>query len=422
MERTENRRSTRRAFLIAAGAWLTLARASASFAQQQPKVWRIGFLAMRSRSTPSNPDVYYDAFVQGMRELGYVEGKNLVIEWRFADGKYERLPGLAAELVRMKVEVIVTHSAAGPQAAQRATSTIPIVFVTASDPVGSGFAVSLARPGGNLTGLSNIVSEVSPKHIELLKTMIPKLSRVAVLQNPGNSFHPANLKSIQAAAQQVGIKVLPVDARAPDEIERGFATMTRERAEAVIVAADAFFVQQRRQIAELALKNRLPSMFPFREDVQAGGLMSYGQNLADSYRRAATYVDKILKGAKPGELPIEQPTRFHLAINRKTAKALGLNITNELLLRADEVIELTVRPDTRRASLKCLPLPDPSPPAPLPEGEGSVVRKWHRSHFQNSQWMPDYVAALERTNRTAQRAWQCSWPWPSGRAPLKLES
>ena len=281
-----------------------LAAPFSCFAQQQGKVWRIGFLGARLRSTPSNPEVYYDAFVQGMRELGYVEGKNLVIEWRFADGKYERLPGLAAELVQMKVEVIVTHTTPAIQAAQRATRTIPIVAAVVGDPVGSGFAASLARPGGNITGLSNIAVDVSPKHIELLKTMIPRLSRVANLVNPGNSSHLAVLKSVQAAARQVGIKILPMDARAPEEIERGFATMARERAESVIVAPDPFFFQQRRQIAELALKNRVPSMFSFREEVAAGGLMSYGPNLTDFYRRAATYVDKILKGAKPGELPI----------------------------------------------------------------------------------------------------------------------
>ena len=327
----------RRSFVLALGAG-ALAPLSL-VAQPQPKVRRIGFLATRSRSTVSNPDVYYDAFVQGMRDLGYVEGKNLVIEWRFADGKYERLAGLAAELVQMKPEVIVTHGTPGPQAMRQATSTIPIVTASAGDPVASGFAVSLTRPGGNITGLSLIAIDLSPKHFELLTIMVPRLSRVAVLANPGNSSHPAILKSLQTAAQQVGIKVLPMDARTPEEIERGFAMMKRERAEAVIVAADGFFVGQRRRIAELAAKNRTPSMYAFREHVGAGGLMSYGQNLTEHYRSAATYVDKILKGAKPGDLPFEQPTRIHLAINRKTAKALGLKIPQELLLRADEVIE-----------------------------------------------------------------------------------
>jgi putative ABC transport system substrate-binding protein len=311
----------------------------ASLAQQETKVRRIGFLAARSRSTPSNPDVYYDAFTQGMRELGYLDGKNLVVEWRFADGKSERLAGLAAELVRMKVEVIATHGTPATQAAQRATSTVPIVFAAASEPIGSGFAASLARPGGNITGLSLTTVDVSPKHLELLKMMIPRLSRIAFLMNPDTSSHPAILKSVQAAAQTIGVRVLPLQARNPGEFERGFDVMKRERIEAVILAPDTFYIGQRRQYAELALKNRMPTMFSFREQVEAGGLMSYGQNLADHYRRAATYVDKILKGARPGELPIEQPTRLYLAINRKAAKALGLTISQELLLRADEVIE-----------------------------------------------------------------------------------
>ena len=311
----------------------------ASFAQPPGKVWRIGFLAPLSRSTPLRPDVYYDAFVQGIRELGYVEGKNLAIEWRFADGKFERLPGLAAELVRVNVDVIVTHSTPATQALQRATSTIPIVFAVAVDPVGSGFAASLARPAGNITGLSVIDVDLGPKRLELLKTMLPALSRVAVLVNPGSSVRAAIVRSVQAAGQHAGIKVLPVDARTPEEIERGFVIMAQERAEGVIIADDAFFRGQRRQIADLAVKNRMPAITPWREYVAAGGLMSYGQNIADSFRRAATYVDKILKGAKPGELPIEQPTRIHLAINRKTANLLGMKISPELLLRADEVIE-----------------------------------------------------------------------------------
>ena len=311
----------------------------ASFAQPPGKVWRIGFLAPLSRSTPSRPDVYYDAFVQGIRELGYVEGKNLAIEWRFADGKFERLPGLAAELVRVNVDVIVTHSTPATQALQRATSTIPIVFAVAVDPVGSGFAASLARPAGNITGLSVIDVDLGPKRLELLKTMLPALSRVAVLVNPGSSVRAAIVRSVQAAGQHAGIKVLPVDARTPEEIERGFVIMAQERAEGVIIADDAFSRGQRRQIADLAVKNRMPAITPWREYVAAGGLMSYRQNIADSFRRAATYVDKILKGAKPGELPIEQPTRIHLAINRKTANLLGMKISPELLLRADEVIE-----------------------------------------------------------------------------------
>jgi putative ABC transport system substrate-binding protein len=326
----------RRQLLVAAGALLALPLAKA---QQPEKVRRIGFLAARSRSTPSNPDVYYDAFMQGMRELGYVEGKNLVVEWRFADGKYERLPTLAAELVKMNVELIATNSTPATEALQRATSTIPIVAIAVGDPLASGFAASLARPGRNITGLSLITVDLGPKYLELLKLMMPALSRVAVLENPGNPVDPGILKSVQAAAQQVGVKVLPVDASTLEEIERGFATMRRERANAVIILPDSFFIRQRREITELATRNRLPSIFSFREDVEAGGLMSYGVNMADIFRRAATYVDKILKGANPRELPIEQPTKIHLAINRKTAKALGLIIPRNLVIRADEVID-----------------------------------------------------------------------------------
>ena len=328
--------TTRRKLLVVLGA--ALAAPLASFAQQPGKIWRIGFLAPRSRPTSADPDVY-SAFPQGMRELGYIEGKNLIIEWRFADGNFERLPGLAAELVLMKVDVIVAAGTVATQVAQRATTTIPIVIAASLDPVGSGFVKSLTRPGGNITGLSLATSDFSPKHLELLMTAAPKLSRVAVLVNPDNSAHPALLKSVQAAAQKLGVQVLPVNARTPEDIERGFAMMKRERAEAVIVATDAFFFLQRRQIAELALRHRLASMATNCQHAEAGDLMSYGQNVADFYRRAATFVDKILKGAKPGELPFELPTRFYLVINRKTVKALGLTISPELLLRADRVIE-----------------------------------------------------------------------------------
>jgi len=310
-----------------------------SLAQAQSKVWRIGFLAMRSRSTQSNPDVYYDQFVLGMRELGYVEGRNLIMEWRFADGKSERLPALAAELAGLTVDVIVTAGTTATQAAQRATSSIPIVTASVNDPVGSGFAANLARPGRNITGLSVMTMDVSPKQIDMLKAMVPELSRIAALVNPDNATHPAVLKGIQAAASKARIGVLPVEARTPGDIERGFAIMVRERVGAAIIVNDSFFTGQRQQMATLALKYRMPAIFPYRENVTAGGLMSYGQNNAEFYRRSATYVDKILKGAKPGELPIEQPMIFHMAINRETAGRLGLIIPSELLLRADEVIE-----------------------------------------------------------------------------------
>jgi putative ABC transport system substrate-binding protein len=238
----------------------------------------------------------------------------------------------------MKLDVIVTHATPATEALRRATTTIPIVM-HGIDPIRSGFAASLARPGGNITGQSYIPVAVSSKQVELLKSMLPGLSHVAILANPGNPTHPAILKAARSATQQTGIKPLLVDARTAEEVERAFVTIKREHAQAVLVVADSFFIGHRRQIAELAAKHRVPSMFSYREGVEAGGLMSYGQDLVHFYHRAATYVDKILRGASPAELPIEQPTRFHLAINRKTAKALGLAVPKELLIRADEVIE-----------------------------------------------------------------------------------
>ncbi len=322
----------RRKLLIAIGG--ALAAPLATFGQKQPRVWRIGFLAADSSSTG-----IYEGFRQGMRELGYVEGKNFIIQWRFADGKYERLPGLAAELVRLNADVIVAGTTLSVQAAHQATTTIPIVMVAVPDPVGEGFVARLSRPGGNITGLSNIVTEVSAKHLELLRAAVRKLSRVAVLINPLNPSDSLILEQIHGAAYSAGVKILPVEASTASQIEAGFGAMTRARTEALIVAADSHFDVQRDQIARLAVKNRLPAISSNREMTEAGGLLSYGQDLAEHYRRAATYVDKILKGAKPGDLPVEQPTKLELVINRKTAKVLGLTISNEILLRADKVIE-----------------------------------------------------------------------------------
>lgn len=329
--------TTRRKLLFAIGAGV-LAAPLAPFAQQKGKVWRVGFFYFGSRQSASETG-RYEEFLRGMRELGYVEGKNLAVEARFADGKTERLRDLAAELVRLKVDVIVATGSPASRAMQQATTTIPIVMTVSADPIGEGFAASLARPGGNVTGLSSGNVEVTPKHLELLMLAVPKLTRVAVLLNSANGTHPARLKLIQDAAGKASLRVLAVAARTPDEIERGFGTMTRDRAQAVIVLGDTFFQQQMRQIADLAVKQRLPAMFTNREYAEAGGFMSYGQTLRNNFRRAANYVDKILKGARPGELPIEQPSRLVLVINRKTAKALGLTIPQELLVRADEVIE-----------------------------------------------------------------------------------
>ena len=327
--------NNRRAFLFALGAG-ALAAPLDCFAQQQLKVWRIGYLSPQSRLDPP----YDRAFLQGMSERGYVEGKNLIVEWRFADGEYERLSGLAAELVGLKVDVIVASTSPAIRAAQKATTTIPIVFPATGDPVGSGFVANLARPGGNITGLSNINLDVSAKLLELLIMMVPGLSRVAVLGNPGSSTHAAILQDIQAAALKiVGLRVFSVEARTRDEIEHGFVRMTQERANGVIVAGDPFLIQQARQIALLAVQHGLPSITQQPVYAEAGGLMSYGQSVADSHRYAAAYVDKILKGTKPADLPVEQSTKLELVINRKTAKALGLAIPQSLLISADKVLE-----------------------------------------------------------------------------------
>ena len=333
----EPRRSTRRALLIALGAG-ALAAPLASFAQQPAKVWRIGYLDLGSRQFSLDAG-RQAAFLQGMRERGYAEGKHFVFEVRYADGHSDRLDGLAAELVRLKADIILTIGNPASHAAQRATTGIPIVVVAAADPVRDGFAESLARPGGNITGLSSGSGEIVQKWVELLITMAPKLSRVAVLLNPANSAHSHMQLSVQTALRRTGRQVLPVSARSPDDMERGFAAMARERADALIILPDSAFTSQRKQIAALTLKHQLPSMSQGLTFPEVGGLMAYGFEINDSLRQAATFVDKILKGAKPGDLPFEQPTRYYFVINRKTAKALGLTIPQELLLRADKVIE-----------------------------------------------------------------------------------
>ena len=329
--------NNRRKLIIALGAG-ALGASFRLLAQPQAKVWRVGFLALPSR--PASFDShFYGAFVQGMRELGYVEGKNLIVEWRFADGKAERLSSMAAELVQMRVDVILAGNTTAVRAAQKSTATIPIVMGTVGDPVGYGFVKSLAHPGGNITGPSSLAGDLGPKHLEMLLSMVPKLSRVAVLVNPSNPNHTMNLKKVEAVAQGTRVKILPVEASTPQEIENAFSVMTREKAGAVIMVGDAVFSQQVRQIAELATKHRLPSIYVGGEYVEAGGLMSYGQSFAERFRRAATYVDKIFKGAKPGDIPVEQPTKFELFINGRTAKALGLTIPQSLLISADKVIE-----------------------------------------------------------------------------------
>ncbi len=274
-----------------------------------------------------------------MRELGYVEGKNLVIEWRFADNKPDRLSDLAAELVRLNVDVLVTTSTPATRSAQKATTTIPIVMVNVGDPVGMGLVKSLARPGGNITGLSNFASDTGPKRLELLLEMVPKLARVAALVNPANPANTKGLESLQTAAQKRRVELLPAEARTPQEIDSAFSLIRKQNAGALLVSTDPLFTQQTSQIAELAAKNRLPSVYASPAYAEAGGLIGYGANPTDHFRRAATYVDKILKGAKPADLPVEQPTKLELVINRKTAKALGLTIPQSLLTSADKVID-----------------------------------------------------------------------------------
>jgi putative tryptophan/tyrosine transport system substrate-binding protein len=327
----------RRELIVALGAGALVAPLG-SFAQQQGKVWRIGYLSTAGRQAWIDAG-RYDALLQGMRELGYVEGKNFVLEARYADGDAERLDGLAAELAQLKVDVILTFGAAASQAVQRNTATIPIVVVVTQDPVRDGFAISLARPGGNLTGMSVGTSETIQKCVELLRTMVPKLSRVAVLVNSNNASHSPMLLGVQVAAQRIGWAMLPISVRRPEDIESGFATMARERAGAVIVLPDSFFLQQRQQISTPALKHRLASIAMISDVVESGILMSYAANTNDNVHHIAIFVDKVLKGAKPGELPFELPTRYYLVINRSTAKALGLTIPQELMLRADRVIQ-----------------------------------------------------------------------------------
>jgi putative ABC transport system substrate-binding protein len=309
-------------------------------AQAQPagKVPRIGYLHPNLAASPH----LAEAFRQGLRDLGYVESRKVVIEYRDAEGKFERLPGLAAELCALKVDVIVASGTLAALAAKHATSSIPIVFPTVGDPVTDGLVISLARPGGNVTGLSNLTPELVGKCLELLKQAIPAVSQVAILWQPSGFVERTRRdvrKRAELAGRALGTRLQFVEARAPEDFERAFSDMTRARVGAAIVVTTAMFVQQRSRLVDLAAKLRVPAVYGSRESVDVGGLMSYGPNLADSYQRAATYVDKILKGVNPTDLPIEQPTKFDLVINLKTAKALGLTIPPSLLLRADQVIE-----------------------------------------------------------------------------------
>jgi putative ABC transport system substrate-binding protein len=305
-------------------------------AQQPTKVPRIGFLGAPPPSAMSDR---IEAFRQGLRDLGYVEGKNIVIEWRYAEGKIDRLAALAAELVRLKVDVIAT---AGPQATRRAkeaTSTIPIVMGFDNDPIGNGFVASLARPGGNITGLSTLAPEISGKQLELLKEIVPKLSRVAVLWNSTDPGNPEMVGETERAAVAFKVQLQYLDVRDPKDIETAFGAASKGRADAVLALPSFLLTSQRKQLVDLAVKSRLPAIYDRREFVEDGGLMTYSVSSTDLFHRAATYVDKILKGRKPADLPVEQPIKFELVINLKSAKQIGLTIPPNVLARADKVIK-----------------------------------------------------------------------------------
>ena len=325
-----------RAALVVALALGLVAAPFAAEAQQTAKIARIGYLAASLAGYPQMPE----AFRQGLRDLGYVEGRNVVIEYRDAEGKLERFPALAAELVALKVDLIVAPSTAAAMAAAQATKSVPIVSVVI--PVPSELATSLARPGGNVTGLAFFSPELVGKCLELLKQAVPGVTQVAVLWQPGGldeRTEKDRLKVAEVSARALGMRLQFVEARGPADLDRAFSDMTKARTDALIVLPYIMFFYERRRLVNLAAKNRLPAVYSSRQHVDAGGLMAYGASLADLSRRAATYVDKILKGAKPGDLPVEQPTKFELVINLKTATALGLTIPQPLLLRADEVIQ-----------------------------------------------------------------------------------
>src|SRR5713226_2307585 len=325
---------SKKIFSLALSAML-LALGFTVYAQQPTKIPRIGFLGAVSRSTVS---ARTEAFRQGLRELGYVEGKNIVIEYRYVEGKLDRVSELAAELVRLKVDIIVTAGPASTRSAKEATVTIPIVMAFDNDPVGSGFVASLARPGGNITGLSTLAPEISGKQLELLKEIAPRLSRVAVLGNSTVSGNAQMLREVELAAGALGVKLQYLDILGPKDIETAFRAASKGRANAILVLQNLVATSQRTQITDLAVKNRLPAIYDRSEFVEDGGLMTYSVSSTDLFRRAATYVDKILKGRKPADLPVEQPMKFEFIINLKAAKQIGLTIPHEVLARADKVI------------------------------------------------------------------------------------
>jgi len=326
----------RAAGLVTTVAFGILLAPLATQAQQSGKVHRIGFLGNSTAALEAN---LVGPFREGLRDLGYVEGRNVLIEYRWAEGKYERFPALIAELIAMKIDVIVTAGTPATLAVKKATTSVPLVMVAVGDPVGTGIVASLNRPGGNITGLTSISPELEGKRLELLREVVPKLSHVAVLWNPVSPFQVIAETEVRAAAKVLRMKVLSLGVRTREEIEDALAAIARERPGALLVLADRLFLHNRARIMEFAAQHRLPGVHAYRELVEAGGLMSYGPSYAGMHRRAATYVDKILKGASPADLPVERPATFELVVNLKAAKALGLTMPQSVLLRATEVIQ-----------------------------------------------------------------------------------
>jgi putative tryptophan/tyrosine transport system substrate-binding protein len=312
-------------------AWPLAARA-----QQPAKIPRIGFLGNSTATMEAN---LIGPLRDGLRELGYEEGRNVIIEFCWADGKYDQFPALVAELLAAKVDVIITAGTPATLAIKKATSTVPLVFIAVGDPVGTGVVPNLGRPGGNITGLSSIAPDLEGKRLELLREVVPKLSHVAFFLNPANAFHTASMRQARVAAQSLGIKLQPMEVNKSEQLDGAFASIVKEKPDALLILADRVFLHNRKRMMEFAIQQRLPSVNAYRELVEAGGLISYGPSYEDMHRRAAVYVDKILKGTKPADLPIEQPTKFTLLINLKTAKTLGLTVPPTLVARADELIE-----------------------------------------------------------------------------------
>ena len=325
---------SRRTFLAIVIGGLLLGPLDAA-AQRAGKVYHIGFLW----DTPAVWPHALEAFRQGLRDLGWVEGQNIVIEYRWTEGRFDRLPSLVEELVRLKVDLIVAPTSIYTGAVKRATSTIPIVFASHADPIGSGHVTSLAHPGTNATGLTVVMSETMAKSLELLKATVPGLTRVAVIWDPATPSHRPALKAVEDMGRALGLRVQPLAVRSATEFDSAFSAIAQEHAGAVLVLSTPLFMGGAKRLAELALTHKLPTMFGPREHVEAGGLMSYGPDRADLYRRAAIYVDKILRGANPADLPVQQATKFELVINLRTAKALGLTIPQSMLVRADQIIE-----------------------------------------------------------------------------------